>query len=268
VPELPEVETVCRTLSRHIVGRRVVLVDVREARLRRPVAGDLAERLAGRTILGVRRRAKYILIDVGEGLRGVVHLGMSGRLCVGEPPAELSHVHVVARLEPRATLYFRDPRRFGLMMLSNQDADLGLLGVEPLGRRFSGDLLWEMCRRHPRLAIKTLIMDQRLIVGVGNIYASEALHEAGIRPTRRARRLTRQDAARLSLAMQAVLRRAIASRGSSLLDYRDGEGNAGAFQRLLRVYDREGEACPHCGVTIRRVALGARSSFFCPGCQR
>ncbi|MFO1310421.1 MAG: DNA-formamidopyrimidine glycosylase family protein, partial [Burkholderiales bacterium] len=182
MPELPEVETVCRTIAPHVVGRRVLSVDVRERRLRRPIADDFARRLAGRTIGGVARRAKYVLLDVGDGLNWVVHLGMSGRFCVGDPPADLPHVHVLVELEGGVRLYFRDPRRFGLMMLSAGEADLGVLGVEPLGGEFSAELLWELSRKHKRVTVKTLLMDGRLIVGVGNIYANEALHHAGIRP--------------------------------------------------------------------------------------
>jgi formamidopyrimidine-DNA glycosylase len=268
VPELPEVETLRRTIEPHVVGRRILSVDVREPRLRRPIAADFASRLAGRVIRGVRRRAKYLLLDVGEGLDWVVHLGMSGRLCVGEPPSDLPHVHVVAKLDGGQRLYFRDPRRFGLMLLSDDARDLGVLGVEPLSPDFTAQMLWDATRKHRRLTVKSLLMDQRLIVGVGNIYANEALFEAGVRPGRRCSRLTREEATRVVAAVKAVLRRAIASRGSSLLDYRDAEGNAGEFQRLLRVYERAGEACPVCLGEIQRRAISGRSSFFCVKCQR
>lgn len=268
MPELPEVETVCRTIAPHVVGRRVLAVDVRERRLRRPISDDFAQRLAGRTIGGVARRAKYVLLDVGDGLRWVVHLGMSGRFCVGDPPADLPHVHVLVELEGGVRLYFRDPRRFGLMMLSGDDADLGVLGVEPLGEEFSADLLWELSRRHRRVTVKTLLMDGRLIVGVGNIYANEALHHAGIRPGRRSAKLTRADAERLADAVRLVLERAIASRGSSLLDYRDADGNAGEFQSMLHVYERDGEPCRTCTTPIRRQVIGGRGTFYCPRCQR
>ncbi|HEY8517760.1 MAG TPA: bifunctional DNA-formamidopyrimidine glycosylase/DNA-(apurinic or apyrimidinic site) lyase [Candidatus Binatia bacterium] len=268
MPELPEVETVCRTIAPHVVGRRIERVDVRERRLRRPIPRDLEARLAGRVVHGVARRAKYLLLDVGEGLRWVVHLGMSGRFCVGEPPPGQPHVHVVADLEGGVRLYFRDPRRFGLMLLSRDDADLGVLGVEPLGPDFDGELLWSLSRRHRRVTVKSLLMDSRLIAGVGNIYANEALFEAGIRPARRSWRLTRAEADRLAAAVRTVLERAIASRGSSLLDYRDADGNEGEFQRMLRVYEREGEPCRRCATPIKRVVIAGRSSFYCPRCQR
>src|SRR5262249_25507557 len=152
----------------------------------------------------------------------------------------LAHVHVLATLEGGRTLSFRDPRRFGLMILSSDDRDLGQLGVEPLGAEFTPEMLWAATRRHRRVAVKSLLMDQRVVVGVGNIYANEALFEAGIRPSRRAGTLRRRETERLVPAVRAVLRRAIASRGSSLLDYRDANGEAGEFQRLVRVYERAG----------------------------
>jgi formamidopyrimidine-DNA glycosylase len=268
VPELPEVETVCRTIAPHVIGRRVLAVTVRERRLRKPISADFASRLTGRTIHAVARRAKYVLLDVGDGLRWAVHLGMSGRFCVGDPPPDLPHVHVLVELDGGVRLYFRDPRRFGLMLLSESEADLGELGVEPLGEDFSAELLWSLSRRHRRVSVKTLLMDGRLIVGVGNIYANEALHHAGIRPGRRCAKLTRADTVRLADAVRFVLERAIASRGSSLLDYRDADGNAGEFQRMLHVYERDGAACRTCATPIRRQVIGGRGTFYCPRCQR
>jgi formamidopyrimidine-DNA glycosylase len=268
MPELPEVETVRRTIAPHVVGRRVLDVVVRERRLRRPITADFEERLRGRTIRGVERRAKYLLLDVGDGLSWVVHLGMSGRFCVGEPPADLPHVHVVVRLEGGVRLYFSDPRRFGLMILSADERDLGVLGVEPLGPDFHAELLWTLVKRHRRVTVKTLLMDGRLIAGVGNIYANEALHHAGIRPSRRCARLSRAEVARLADAVRGVLERAIASRGSSLLDYRDADGNAGEFQRSLYVYERGGEPCRSCATAVRRLVIGGRGTFYCPRCQR
>ncbi|MBU6283528.1 bifunctional DNA-formamidopyrimidine glycosylase/DNA-(apurinic or apyrimidinic site) lyase [bacterium] len=279
MPELPEVETVRRTIEPHVVGRRIASVDVRERRLRRPVAPDFAARLLGRRIHGVARRAKYLLLDVddraprgplddgpGGRLRWVVHLGMSGRFCVGEPP-DLPHVHVVVELDDGGRLWFRDPRRFGAMFLSESEADLGTIGVEPLGDDFDGDLLWRETRRHRRVAIKNLVMDQRVVAGVGNIYANEALFDAGVRPSRRSGRVTRAEAGRIVGAVRAVLARAIASGGSSLLDYRDAEGNRGAFQESFAVYERAGEPCPRCGAALRRSVIGARGTFWCAACQ-
>jgi formamidopyrimidine-DNA glycosylase len=268
VPELPEVETVRRTIEPHVVGRRVVAVEVRERRLRRPIPDDFAATLTGRTVRAVTRRAKYLLLDVGDGLRWVVHLGMSGRFCVGAPPPDLPHVHVVVRLAGGVEVYFRDPRRFGLMLLSASDDDLGVLGVEPLGPEFDAALLWRLKKQHPRVTVKSLLMDGRLIAGVGNIYANEALYHAGIRPGRRSARLGKAEVARLATAVREVLERAIASRGSSLLDYRDGDGNEGEFQRSLYVYERAGEPCRRCAAPIKRLVIGGRGTFFCARCQR
>lgn len=267
MPELPEVETVCRTLRPHLVGRRIRRVEVRERRLRRPVVDGFEGKLAGRTIRGVRRRAKYVLIDVGDGDDWAVHLGMSGRLCVGEPPAGLTHVHVVVGLDDGQTLYYRDPRRFGLMCLTAGEAGLGDLGVEPLGLEFDAEMLWRLRARHRRITVKSLLMDSRKIVGVGNIYANEALFEAGVRPSRRFGRVTRREIDRIANAVPTVLRRAIASGGSSLLDYRDGEGRKGGFQETFFVYDREGQPCRRCEETVRGRVVSGRSSFYCPRCQ-
>lgn len=268
MPELPEVETVCRTLRPHLTARRIDHVLVRERRFRRPIAADFEERLVGRVIRGVRRRAKYVLIDVGDGEDWVVHLGMSGRLCLGEPPPELTHVHVVIGLADGQVLYYRDPRRFGLMMLTTGEAGLGELGVEPLGPGFTADLLWGLRRRHPRVTVKALLMDSRRVVGVGNIYANEALFEAGVRPGRRFGRVTRREIERIVDAVQSVLRRAIDSGGSSLLDYRDGEGREGAFQHQFWVYDREGTPCRRCSKPIRARLLSGRGTFYCVDCQK
>jgi formamidopyrimidine-DNA glycosylase len=268
VPELPEVETVRRTIAPHVLGRVVVRVEVRERRLRRPIAADFADRLVGRRIERVGRRAKYLMLDLDDGRCWVVHLGMSGRLCVGEPPEDLPHVHVVVHLEAGIQVYFRDPRRFGLMLLLRDERELGELGVEPLSDDFSADFLWRATRRHRRVAIKSLLMDQRKIAGIGNIYANECLFVAGVRPARRSGRVSRDEVGRIVSALRGVLERAIASRGSSLLDYRDADGNQGEFQRSLAVYERDGELCRRCDAVVKRAVAVGRSSFYCPRCQR
>ena len=267
MPELPEVETVCRTLRPHLLGLRIDRVDVREHRLRRPIEENFARQLVGRTIESVRRRAKYIVMDVGNGDSWVVHLGMSGQLCVGPPPQDAKHVHVLVALSSGKLVYYRDPRRFGLMMLASGEAELGELGVEPLGEDFSADLLWALRRRHRRLSVKSLLMDSRKVVGIGNIYANEVLFESGIRPGRRYGRVTRREIERLVDRVPAILSRAIESGGSSLLDYRDAEGRAGAFQESFWVYDRAGEPCRVCASPIRAKVQCGRSSFYCPQCQ-
>jgi formamidopyrimidine-DNA glycosylase len=180
----------------------------------------------------------------------------------------LPHVHVVIDLEEGTRLYFRDPRRFGLMLVVGDECELGEIGIEPLGDDFSGEFLWQVTRRHRRAAIKAVLMDQREIAGVGNIYANECLFEAGVRPSRRSGRVTRAQATSIAERLRAILERAIASRGSSLLDYRDADGNRGEFQRSLSVYEREGEPCRRCGAVVRRSAVAGRSSFYCPRCQR
>lgn len=269
MPELPEVETVCRTIAPHLIGRRIRAVRVAERRLRVPIPPDFEQRLIGRTIRAVRRRAKYLLIDVGgvESLLWIVHLGMSGRLVVGDPPPLLTHVHVTVDLGA-VRLYFRDPRRFGLMRLASDESALGTLGVEPLDDEFGSETLGSLRRRHPRVPVKTVLMDQRRIAGLGNIYVCEALFRAGIRPRRRLGTLRRAEIKRLAEAIPWVLKRAIESRGSSLLDYRDAEGNPGEFQANLRVYERGGKPCRVCGALVRRLVMGGRGTFYCPRCQR
>ena len=268
MPELPEVETVCRTLAPHLVGRTIQRVSVRERRLRTPIGEGFEASLEGRSIGRVHRRAKYVLMDLGDGIQWAVHLGMSGRLCVGEPPPELTHVHVEIRLSDGGRVYYRDPRRFGRMLTIRSEAELGELGVEPLSPAFSSDLLWALRRRHRRLSVKSLLMDARRIVGVGNIYANEALFEAGIRPGRSYGRVTRREIDRLAEAVPRVLRRAIAEGGSSLLDYRDAEGRAGGFQKSFWVYDRKGEECRVCATQVRSKVVSGRGTFYCPRCQR
>ena len=267
MPELPEVETVCRTIAPHVEGHRISGVVVHEPRFRRPIPLDFAGRLQGRTIHQVRRRGKFVIMDIGDGDAWAVHLGMSGRLLLGAPPAEARHVHVEVELDSGARVYLQDPRRFGACFLFRDESELGNLGVEPLSDGFDEAALWALRTAHPRLAIKTLLMDQRLIVGVGNIYANEALHQAGVRPGRRASRLRRREARAIVDAIREVLDRSIALGGSSLLDYRDAEGNPGTFQQTLRVYDRAGLPCPVCASPIRTRMMGGRSTFWCTPCQ-
>lgn len=267
MPELPEVETVCRTIAPHVEGQTIARVWVHEPRFRRPIPVEFAARLQGRTIEQVRRRGKFVILELGDGDCWAVHLGMSGRLLLGNPSPEARHVHVEVEFDSGTRVYLQDPRRFGACFLFREESELGNLGLEPLSDAFDGDALWSIRTAHPRLAIKTLLMDQRLVVGVGNIYANEALHLAGVRPTRRARRLRRREAVAIVTAVRHVLDRSIALGGSSLLDYRDAEGNRGSFQQTLRVYDRAGEACTTCGAEIRSRVMGGRGTFWCNRCQ-
>lgn len=270
MPELPEVETLRRGLATELVGRTVTAVKVHERRLRRPLAPSFARALVGRRISAVNRRAKYLLVALDDDNVWLVHFGMSGTLVVlpGAAPRR-THTHVVATLDDGRTLHFNDPRRFGLMLVGKAAAlaELADLGVEPLGPEFSPEFL-HAASRHGRRSVKSLLMDQRVVAGIGNIYASEILFMAGIRPTRQVARLTRADAARIVDATGAILGEALAARGSSISDYRDERGEPGAFQDRFSVYERAGAPCVRCGAAIRRRVLVGRSAFYCPRCQR
>jgi len=269
MPELPEVETVRRSLL-PIVGRRIEGVDVAEPRLRRRVAPDLGQQLAGRVIDGLGRRGKYLLLHLSGGGCLLAHLGMSGALLLqpaGTPLA--AHDHIRIRLSGAVQLTYNDPRRFGLMRAGRvQDfGELRNLGPDPLAEDFSVADLAALARGRKK-PVKNLLMDQRALGGIGNIYANEILFRARIRPGRQARRLTRAEIARLFDATRAVLRHAIRLGGSSISDYRDAEGRPGYFHLRLRVYDRAGKPCLRCGTPVRRVVHAGRSSFYCPDCQR
>jgi formamidopyrimidine-DNA glycosylase len=270
MPELPEVETVRRGLADAVTGRRITAVTVHERRLRKPLARDFAATLTGRRIEGVRRRAKYLLLDLDDAASWLVHLGMTGTMVVlpGEEPLR-THTHVVAELDDGRTLRFHDPRRFGLMRVGAPDglAELATLGPEPLDPAFSAGFLHEIARRQRR-AVKSLLMDQQVVAGLGNIYVNEILFGAGIRPSRRTGRITRAEAERIVAETGRVLAAAIELRGSSISDYRDERGEPGAFQHTFRVYERDGEPCRRCDGVIRRRVIVGRSSFYCSRCQR
>jgi len=270
VPELPEVETVVRTLGPELAGRRIADVVVREARLRGGVAPDLPDRLRGRLVTAIARRGKYLLATLDDHRVLLVHLGMTGRLTLssGSPPWE-RHDHVVVRLEDGRVLVYNDARRFGRIAVIEAtavEAETGL-GLDPLAAAFTAEALLALTRGR-RTSIKALLMDQRRIAGLGNIYVNEILFRAGIRPARRARTLRRADCDRLVRAARAVLADAIRRGGSSISDYRDGLGRRGWFQLRHRVYDRAGEPCRRCGDPIRSRPIVGRSSFWCPRCQR
>src|SRR5437870_1608013 len=269
VPELPEVETVVRCLAPELVGRRVLGVSVRETRLRGGVAPDFAERLAGRRIEGVSRRGKYLLAPLDDGRLWLVHLGMTGRLTLAPPGrADERHDHVVVRLDDGRVLTFNDARRFGRVAVVERAALAAETGaaIDPLDPGFTAGVLFALTRGR-RTSVKALLMDQRRVAGLGNIYVNELLFRAGIRPGRRASRLRRRDCARLVRATRAVLEDAIRRGGSSVSDYRDGLGRPGWFQLHHRVYDRAGEPCRRCAEPIRARVIVGRSSFYCPRCQ-
>ncbi|MDX1643169.1 MAG: bifunctional DNA-formamidopyrimidine glycosylase/DNA-(apurinic or apyrimidinic site) lyase [Thermoanaerobaculia bacterium] len=273
MPELPEVEVLRRSLAPRLEGRRVEGVEVRESRLREPVSRRALDRLCGSEFAALRRRAKYLLADLTGGRTLVVHLGMSGRLSLlpGERQRG-AHEHVVLALSGDEELVFRDPRRFGLIVVLptdelTTDRRFVHLGLEPLDETFDGDRLAALARGR-RGPVKNFLMNGRLVVGVGNIYASEALFRAGIHPRRSVARIAPRRWRRLAAAVQSVLAGAIEQGGTTLNDFEDAVGQAGYFQVSLEVYGRRGEPCKRCGRPVRRLVQAGRSTFYCPGCQR
>ncbi|HEX6997551.1 MAG TPA: bifunctional DNA-formamidopyrimidine glycosylase/DNA-(apurinic or apyrimidinic site) lyase [Gammaproteobacteria bacterium] len=270
MPELPEVETTRRGLAPHVIGKRIAAVDVRERRLRWPVSPELPRRLAGRRVQRLDRRAKYLLFGTDDGTL-LVHLGMSGSLRylrADEPPQP--HDHVDIRFDDGSFLRFNDPRRFGTLQLTRAPERhplLRALGPEPLGEDFTADYLLRASRGR-RVAIKQLLMNGRVVVGVGNIYANEALYRAGIHPARPAGRLSRARLERLVAAVREVLTDAIGNGGTTLRNFVGGDGRPGYFRQELRVYERDGELCRRCGARIRRTVQGQRATYYCPRCQR
>jgi len=273
MPELPEVETIRRGLEPLLTGRRVTGVVVRERRLRRRVAPAMLGRLRGAAVVGIRRRSKYLLVDTDAGLTLIVHLGMSGRLWVSDAarPAR-PHEHLVFALDDGRTLRFADPRRFGMVEVVDSGRVaahplLRAIGPEPLGDGVTGDR-FRAATRGLRKPVKNFLMDTRAIAGVGNIYACEALHRAGIHPRRAVGRLGPAAWDRLVAAVKAVLTEAIDAGGTTLRDFFNVAEEAGEFAVALRVYDREGKACRRCRGRIRRIVLAGRGTFYCPACQR
>ena len=270
MPELPEVETIVRDLARLLPGSAIRRVEVPRPDL---IDGDtpdgFAKKVRGRRIAGVTRRAKNIVIDLGDG-RLLVNLGMTGRLLVTRAKDDdPTHLGVRFGLDRGRELRYHDVRRFGRLWTLTDDAwhafD-GELGVEPLSDDFTPEWLREAAARS-RVAVKVWLMDQARVVGVGNIYASEALFRAGVDPRRPANTLTPEELARVHDGVRQVLSEAIEYRGTTFLDYRDASGEEGAFAARLKVYDREGQTCGVCGGTVQRIVQGGRSTFFCPSCQ-
>jgi formamidopyrimidine-DNA glycosylase len=269
MPELPEVETVRRSLGR-IVGRRIDAVEVRQTQLRRRIEPGFARRLVGQAIVSIERCGKYLLFHLSGGDTLLAHLGMSGALLL-QPhrTPRAAHDHVRIRFADGQQLTYNDPRRFGLLHVGRVEefTELRNVGPDPLSASFAvGDLA--TLARGRKKPVKNLLMDQRALGGIGNIYANEILFRARIRPARPAGRLTRRELARLLHATRAVLNHAIRLGGSSISDYRDGTGRPGYFQLRLRVYDRAGKPCPRCQTPVRRAVHAGRSTFYCPGCQR
>jgi formamidopyrimidine-DNA glycosylase len=299
VPELPEVETVRRGLAPVMEGARILRVEARRPDLRRPLPDDFKKRLAGETVTGLGRRAKYLLADLASGDVLLMHLGMSGSFRVSrgdgkagaagaggagkfhhQRAAEPAHDHVVFHMSSGATVTFNDPRRFGLMLIVPRAglADHPLLrglGPEPLGNAFDAACLAAACAGR-KTSLKAALIDQRVVAGLGNIYACEALHRARLSPKRGAATMaTRRGAptpraAALVDAIKAVLKDAIKAGGSSLRDHRRTNGELGGFQHHFRVYGRDGEPCVTlgCDGTVKRIVQNSRSTFFCPVCQK
>jgi formamidopyrimidine-DNA glycosylase len=292
VPELPEVETVRRGLQPAMEGERFVKVEVRRGDLRWPLPKDFAERLKGKTVTGLGRRAKYLVADLSSGDVLLMHLGMSGSFHVfagnnrqlgryyHEREKHLAHDHIVFHMSSGASVTFNDPRRFGSMKLVKRgklDAEplLRGLGPEPLGNAFDAAMLAAACRGK-KTSLKAALLDQRVVAGLGNIYVCEALHRALLSPKRQASTIAdrkgapNERAERLVEAIKAVLHAAIKDGGSSLRDHRLTDGELGMFQHHFRVYDREGAPCrtPGCGGTVKRIVQNGRSTFHCPVCQK
>ena len=271
MPELPEVETARRGLAPHVVGRVVQDAIVRDPRLRWPVSRAVTRTLPGLPIESLERRAKYLLFGTRRGTL-IAHLGMSGSFRIidrDEPP--MAHDHVDLVLDDGRALRYRDPRRFGLMLWTASDPArhrlIAHLGPEPLSDAFDGDRLYRTSRGR-RGAVKNFIMDGKIVVGVGNIYASEALYRAGIHPRRPAGRVGRARYDALAARIVEVLDEAIEQGGTSLRDFTRQDGQPGYFQQKLNVYGRAGEPCPGCRAPLRQEVIGQRSSFFCARCQR
>jgi len=288
MPELPEVETVRRGLAPAMEGERFAKVEVRRGDLRWPLPRNFAERLRGKTVEWLGRRAKYLLADLSSGDVLLMHLGMSGSFRVGknstpgsyyhERSKSTAHDHIVFHMSNGMTVTFNDPRRFGSMKLVprarlEQEPLLRVLGPEPLGNEFDAAMLAEACAGK-KTSLKAALSDQRVVAGLGNIYVCEALFRARLSPKRQASTIADRNgrpnerAERLVDAIKAVLMDAIEAGGSSLRDHRRADGSLGDFQHNFKVYDREGELCPGCRGKIKRIVQVGRSTFYCPSCQK
>ncbi|GAB3346117.1 bifunctional DNA-formamidopyrimidine glycosylase/DNA-(apurinic or apyrimidinic site) lyase [Lysobacter tyrosinilyticus] len=270
MPELPEVETTRRGLAPHLEGRTVTGVTLRRPDLRWPIPDEIRDLLPGQRIAAVRRRAKYLLLDTAAG-SALLHLGMSGSLRVLPPTTPVkAHDHVDLALDSRRVLRFTDPRRFGSLLWQPPGEIHELLqdlGPEPLSEEFDGDYLFELSRRR-KAPVKTFLMDQRVVVGVGNIYAAEALFEAGISPLRAAGKVSRERYALLAQAVKRILTYAIERGGTTLRDFISPDGEPGYFELELSAYGRGGEPCPRCGRALKQGVIGQRATVWCGHCQK
>ncbi len=272
MPELPEVETTLRGIAPHIQNQTIAHATVRQPKLRWAVPADLSERLQGETVRECTRRAKYLLIRTDTGVL-LIHLGMSGSLRVfqGDIPAPDKHDHVDIVFANGTVLRYHDPRRFGAVLwfagVAEHHELLAKLGVEPLSDAFTPEYLLEKLHGKSR-AIKLMLMDNAVVVGVGNIYANESLFEAGVLPNRLAKSLSDDECVLLVAAIKRILQRAIETGGSTLRDFVNSDGKSGYFQQEYKVYGRQGESCLKCGSIIEKSVLGQRGTFYCSVCQK
>ena len=274
MPELPEVETTLNGLRPHLLRAKIARLVVRERRLRWPIQAGLENKVRGRTVTAMRRRGKYMVIDLDRGGL-LIHLGMSGSFRVLTKTAAdesiQSHDHYDLITDRGRIIRYRDPRRFGCLLWSADDPmthqRIRDLGIEPLQSSFTGAHLYRVVRGRT-VAVKNLVMDGRVVVGVGNIYASEALFDAGIHPLRGCHRISEERYQRLVESIQKILNAAIQRGGSTIRDFAGIDGQPGYFEQELMVYGREGESCGRCKAHIRNITIGQRSTFYCPGCQR
>jgi len=273
MPEMPEIETLARRLRAAVIGKRITEVHLSGMTLRKPVAESFAGRLLGRTIRKIRRRGKYLVLELEPAASWVIHLGMSGRILVGpQATGRAKHTHAVIRFSDSTRLEYRDPRRFGLLaaydlLKPSQIPELRPLGRDPLSSGFDGSWLQPLLQKS-RQEIKSFLLDQHRISGLGNIYVCESLFHARIHPARRCFTLTPSETVRLVKAIRKVLRLAIRNRGTTFSDFMDSDGRPGENQHHLRVFQREGQKCFRCGAPIQRVRQGNRSTFCCASCQK
>ena len=274
MPEMPEVETLVRQLRRTVVGKRVSEIHLSGLPLRKPIADTFLSKLQGRTIRKIVRRGKYLIVEMDPKAYLVIHLGMSGRILYHDHAQEYAaaeHTHVIVRFGDSSELEYRDPRRFGLMAAYEVDRpgiipEIRSLGMDPLDSDFNEKWLWPMLQKS-RQEIKSFLLDQRKIAGLGNIYVCESLFLARIHPATRCLALGSEETARLVGAIQKVLKTAIRHHGTTFSDFVDSDGNPGTNQNFLMVFQREGENCHHCRTPIQRIRQGNRSSFYCARCQ-
>ena len=268
MPELPEVETTLRGIEPWIADQIITQLNVRQGSLRWPVTPGLARIAQGQKVCALRRRAKYLMMQLERGSM-LIHLGMSGSLRLVEPETEWrKHDHIEMQMSNGSVLRYHDPRRFGCWLWSEAEhSQLARLGPEPLSADFDGHRLYQLSRKR-KMAVKPFIMDNNTVVGVGNIYASEALYRSGIRPDRAAGNIAEKRYMVLSGHIKEVLKAAIEQGGTTLRDFVNGNGEPGYFQQTLAVYGRGGQPCRHCGTLLKEIKLGQRSSVFCPNCQR